>query len=244
MNNLSKAFENKKALIAIITGGDPDMETTEKLIFAMEEAGADIIGIGIPFSDPVGGPPVQQANERALAKGCTVDKLFEMVQNVRKKTNVPLFFMSYANSIFVYGKERFMEKCKANGIDGIAVPDVPFEENEEFSAECAAFGITQITMLTSATDERVNMIAKGAEGFVFGMPSSGGAGIKEMMTQVKNVTSTPCAVALNISTAEQARDILAVADGIIVDSAIVGIIAEHGKNCVEPVARFVRGIRG
>ena len=251
MNKIAQAFEGKKAFIAFITGGDPDIETTEKLIIAMAEAGVDIIEIGIPFSDPVAeGIVIQEADERALANGCTVDKLFDMVKRVRQKTQIPLLFMSYVNPIFVYGKERFMEKCRQTGIDGIIVPDLPFEEKDELADTCAKYGITQISMIAPTSQERIESIVKDSEGFIYCVSSLGvtgvrseiNTGIAEMVQQVKSISSTPCAIGFGISTAQQAREMAAVSDGVIVGSAIVKLVAEHGRECVEPVVRFVEGI--
>jgi tryptophan synthase alpha chain len=252
MNKITKAFENKKVFIAFITGGDPDIETTEKLIIAMAQSGVDIIEIGIPFSDPVAeGIVIAQADERALENGCTVDKLFDMVKRVRKKTDVPLLFMSYINPIFVYGKERFMDKCRESGIDGVIVPDLPFEERNELSAECVKYGITQISMIAPTSNDRIGNIAKNAEGFIYCVSSLGVTGVRgeietgiaEIIKQIKEVSSVPCAVGFGISTPEQARDMAAVSDGVIIGSAIVKIIAEHGRECIEPVKNFVTNIR-
>jgi len=251
MNKIANAF-NKKAFIAFLTGGDPDIETTEKLIIAMAEAGVDIIEIGIPFSDPIAeGPVIQKASERALAAGCTVDKLFEMVQRIRAKVDIPLLFMTYVNPIYAYGKERFMDNCRACGVDGIIVPDIPFEEKDELSAQCAKYGITQISMIAPTSINRIETIAKDAEGFLYCVSSLGVTGMRasittnvaEMVAQVKNVSDIPCAIGFGISTPKQAQDMAEKADGVIIGSAIVNIIAEHGRNCLEPVVGFVRDVK-
>jgi len=252
MNSISKAFENRKAFIAFVTGGDPDTETTERLIFALTESGADIIEIGIPFSDPVAeGPVIEEADERALANGCTVDKLFEMVKRIRGKVSIPLLFMTYMNPIFVYGKERFMAKCADCGIDGVIVPDLPFEEMGELAGVCEKHGITQISLIAPTSRKRIETIAKDAEGFLYCISSLGVTGargeiktnVAEMIGQVKAVSSVPCAVGFGISTPEQARDMAAVSDGVIIGSAIVKLAAEHGRACVEPVQQFAREIK-
>jgi len=249
MNRIAKAF-NKKAFIAFITGGDPDIETTEKLIIAMAKAGVDIIEIGIPFSDPIAeGPVIQKASERALAAGCTVDKLFAMVKRVREKVDIPLLFMTYVNPIYAYGKERFMENCKACGIDGIIVPDVPYEEKDELSTQCAMYGITQISMIAPTSVNRIETIAKDAEGFLYCVSSLGVTGMRanittniaEMIAQVK--CDIPCAIGFGISTPKQAQDMLAVADGVIIGSAIVNLIAKHGRDCLNPVVEFVKAVK-
>jgi len=252
MNKISEAFEGKKAFIVFITGGDPDIETTENLIIAMAESGVDIIEIGIPFSDPVAeGVVIQEASERALANGCTVDKLFEMVKRVRTQTDIPLLFMTYVNPIYAYGKARFMQRCAECGIDGIIVPDLPFEERDETADECAEYGICQVDLIALTSQERIEAIAKGAEGFLYCVSSLGvtgvrskiNEGVKEMIIQAKKVTDIPCAVGFGISTPEQARNMAAISDGVIIGSAIVRIIEEYGRESAEPVREFVREIR-
>ena len=250
-NRIENSFarlNGKKALIAFITGGDPDIETTEKLVLAMEEAGADIIEIGIPFSDPVAeGIVIQEADARALAAGCTVDKLFDLVKRLRQKTNIPLLFMTYANPIFAYGKERFMAKCKEVGIDGIIVPDVPFEEKDEFEAECSRHGISLILFIAPTSGERIDKIALEAQGFLYCVSSLGVTGVRNeintniagLITQVKKVSSVPCAVGFGISTPEQAREMAEISDGVIIGSAIVRLIAEYGRDSVVRVGEFV-----
>jgi len=254
MNRISAAFEGKKAFIAFIAGGDPDIETTEALLTAMAESGADIIEIGIPFSDPIAeGIVIQEADKRALDNGCTVDKLFDMVKRVRVKTNVPLLFMTYINPIFTYGKAKFMEKCADCGIDGVIVPDMPFEESDELADVCEKNGICLIPMIAPTSKERIEMIAKNAEGFLYCVSSRGVTGMRgniegsdatEMIKQVKKVSSIPCAVGFGISTPEQAKDIAAISDGVIIGSAIVKLVAESGKESVEPVKSFVEKIKG
>ena len=252
MNRITNAFADKKALVVFITGGDPDIETTEKLILSVEEAGADIIEIGIPFSDPVAeGSVIQDASARALANGCTVDRLFDMVARLRTKTNIPLLFMTYANPIFVYGSNRFMAKCKEAGIDGIIVPDIPFEEKDEFEEECEQYGISMVSLIAPTSGERTEMIAKEAEGFLYCVSSLGvtgtrakiDTGIEELIQKVKKVSSIPCAVGFGISTPEQARDMAAISDGVIVGSAVVKLVAEFGKDSIEPVKSLVAKLR-
>lgn len=252
MDRISRAFKDKKAFIVFITGGDPDIETSEELIVAMAAAGADIIEIGIPFSDPIAeGEVIQRADERALANGCTLDKLFEMVKRVRNKVNVPLLFMTYINPVFRYGKTKFMRRCEECGIDGMIVPDLPFDEREEISRDCREFNVTQISMIAPTSRERIRTIAENAEGFLYCVSSLGVTGVRNdigtdaarMIEEAKKVTDIPCAVGFGISTKEQAREMASVSDGVIVGSAIVKIVEEHGKNCVEPVKKFVKGIK-
>ena len=240
--------ENKKALITFITGGDPDIETTEKLVLAMEEAGADIIEIGIPFSDPIAeGIVIQKASERALLGGCTVDKLFDMVERLRRKTNIPLLFMTYANPIHAYGKERFMAKCKAVGIDGVIVPDAPFEENDEFKHECSRHNISLVLLMAPTSGERAEKIALETQGFLYCVSSLGVTGVRsdintnidELIAQVRKVSDIPCAIGFGISTPAQAREMAGISDGVIVGSAIVKLIAEFGRDSIIPVKNFV-----
>lgn len=252
MSRIRKAFDNKKAFIAFVTGGDPDLGTTEALIPQMAAAGADLIEIGIPFSDPIAeGIVIQAADERALKAGTTTDKLFDMVKRVRAKVDVPLVFMTYINPIYTYGTERFAKRCAECGIDGIIVPDVPFEEKEEVNGACEAAGIELISMIAPTSKERIDMIARQAKGFLYCVSSLGVTGvrssittnIKEMIDHVKKVSDIPCAIGFGIATPQQAREMAAVSDGAIVGSAIVKLIAQHGKNCIGPVCRYVREMK-
>lgn len=252
MNNITNVFKKGKAFIAFLTGGDPDIETTEALIPIMEAAGADIIEIGIPFSDPIAeGPVIQAASARALAAGCTVDKLFDMTARLRKTVKIPLLFMTYANPIFAYGTQRFMERCRICGIDGIIVPDVPFEERDEFRAACQAHGIAQIHLVAPTSEARAAQIARESEGFLYCVSSLGVTGVRtelrddiaDIIRIARSVTDTPCAIGFGISTPEQAAHMAGYADGVIVGSAIVRIVAEHGRDSAGPVRDFVTGIK-
>ena len=252
MSRIDRAFAGKKALITFITGGDPDTDTSEKLITALEEAGADLIEIGIPFSDPVAeGPVIQAADERALANGCTTDKLFEMIAKVRGRTEIPLVFMTYLNPVFTYGKEKFLQKCRDSGVDGIIVPDMPFEEKGELSGLCEKYGVTLISMIAPTSAERIAMIAKEAEGFLYCVSSLGVTGVRgeiksgagAMIERAREVTDVPCAVGFGISTPGQARDMAQISDGVIVGSAVVNIIAEHGRDSAEYVRAYVKSLK-
>lgn len=252
MARISVAFEHRKAFIAFITGGDPDIETTEALIPQMAAAGADIIAIGIPFSDPISeGIVIQQADERALRAGTTTDKLLDMVKRVRKKVTIPLVFMTYINPVFTYGTKHFFEKCAECGIDGVVIPDVPFEEREEVNGACVAAGIELITMIAPTSRERIDMISRYANGFLYCMSPLGVpevrsktiADLKEMINHIKEVSNIPCAISFGITTPEQAQEIATVSDGTIVGSAIVQLIAQNGKNCIEPVCQYVRKMK-
>lgn len=252
MNKIKDAFKNKKAFIPFITGGDPTLAVTQKLLLAMQEAGADLIEIGIPFSDPIAeGPVIQEADERALAGGCTIDGLFDMVKAIQKQMHVPLVFMTYINPIHTYEKERFMKRCVECGLSGVIVPDMPFEEKGELAEVCRAYGVELISLIAPTSQERIRMIAQEAEGFLYCVSSLGVTGvreaittnIKDMISQVREVTDIPCAVGFGISTPEQAGEMAALSDGAIVGSAIVKIVAEHGENCVPYVAEYVKRMK-
>lgn len=253
MNRISQAFEHKKAFIPFVTAGDPSIAITEQLIYRMAEAGADLIEIGIPFSDPIAeGPVIQEADARALSTGVTTDDIFQMVERVRQTVTIPLTFMTYANPIYTYGAERFMANCRKAGIDGVIVPDVPFEEKEELKPYCDQFKITLISMIAPTSRERIRMIAREAEGFIYCVSSMGVTGIRtefntdleEMLRLVKEEKDIPCAIGFGISTPEQAHMMAAISDGVIVGSAIVKIIAQYGNDCVPQVEEFIRSMKG
>lgn len=252
MSRIQNAFKNGKAFISFLTGGDPDLETTEKLIYTMEKAGADLIEIGVPFSDPIAeGPVIQEANERALAAGCTTDKLFDMVARVRKNTQIPLVYLTYINPIFTYGKEKFMKRCQECGIDGLIIPDLPYEEKEEIAEVCKEYGVDIISLIAPTSHQRIAMIAKEAQGFVYCVSSLGVTGVRteiktdisEMIHLVKENTQIPCAVGFGIATPEQAKKMAEVADGAIVGSAIVKIIAKYGKDSEQPIYDYVKSMK-
>lgn len=252
MSKIRKAFENGKAFIPFVTGGDPTLDVTEQLLYAMQDAGADLIEIGIPFSDPVAeGIVIQEANERALAAGCTTDKLFDMIKRARQKVTVPMVFLTYVNPIYTYGKEKFMKRCVDCGMDGIIVPDLPFEEKEELSGVCEQYDVDLISLIAPTSHERIRMIAKEARGFVYCVSSLGVTGVRseiktniaEMTKMVKEETDVPCAVGFGISTPEQAAAMAKVSDGAIVGSAIVKLVAKHGENAVPAVAQYVRDMK-
>lgn len=252
MNRIEKAFQNKKAFIGFITGGDPDLETTKKLLIGMQQAGADLIEIGIPFSDPIAeGPVIQDADLRALAAGTTTKALFATLKEVREKMRIPLLLMTYINSIFTFGTEKFMKNCQESGIAGVIVPDLPFEEKGEIADSCKKYDVTLISMITPTSKERVIKIATEAEGFLYcvsslgdiGMRSQIQSGIETLIADVKAVSNIPCAIGFGVSTPEQAKKMAQASDGVIVGSAIVKIIGEHGKNCVEPVKKYVAAMK-
>lgn len=248
MNRIEQVFENEKAFIPFITAGDPDLETTKELLTAMQEAGADLIEIGIPFSDPVAeGPVIQEADLRALESGTTTDKIFDMVMSVSGQLEVPIVFMTYINPVYVYGVEKFAKRAKECGVSGIIVPDVPFEEKEEIQSVFSRYDVTVISMIAPTSSDRVRMIAKEAEGFVYCVSSMGVTGVRaeintgivDLIQKVKEVKEIPCAVGFGISTPEQAKEMAAVSDGAIVGSAIVKIVAKYGDKSVPYVKQYV-----
>lgn len=252
MSRIRAAFKNGKAFIPFITGGDPDMETSYELIKTMAENGADIIEIGIPFSDPIAeGSVIQEADLRALSAGITTDALFDFVKKLRMEIDTPFIFMTYMNPVYVYGTERFMKRCAEVGIDGVIVPDVPFEEKEELEGYCKAAGIDLISMIAPTSKERIEMIAREAEGFIYCVSSLGVTGVRSeintdigtMVSHVKKVTDTPVAVGFGISTPAQAKKMAALSDGAIVDSAIVKLIAKYGKEAKPYVAEYVKSMK-
>lgn len=252
MNKIEEAFQNKKAFIPFITAGDPDLETTEKILFAMQENGADLIEIGIPFSDPVAeGVVIQKADERALAAGTTTDKLFDMLEKNKERFHVPMVFMTYINVIFVYGIEKFAKRTKEIGMAGVIVPDMPFEEKEELDQIFRKYELDVISLIAPTSKERIKTIAAEAKGFVYCVSSLGVTGVRdnishgvaEMVREVKKVKDIPCAVGFGISTPEQAENMAAVSDGVIVGSAIVRIVGEYGRECVEKVGEYVRSMK-
>ena len=251
---IADAFKNGKAFIPFITGGDPDLDTTKKLIIAMQEAGSDLIEIGIPFSDPIAeGPVIQEADERALSAGVTTDKLFDMLKELYEEggIKVPMVFLTYANAIFAYGKEKFMKRCKESGMLGVIVPDIPYEEKEEFEDVADEYGISMISMIAPTSKERIKMIAGDAKGFLYVVSSMGVTGIREefsfdiedMISAVREVSDIPAAVGFGISNPEKAREMAAKSDGAIVGSAIVKIVGQYGKDCVPYVSKFVKELK-
>lgn len=249
MGNLQKAFQNGKAFIPFITCGDPDLETTAACVRAMVDAGANLVELGIPFSDPTAeGPVIQEANERALAAGTTTDKVFDLVRDLRRDVHVPMVFMTYANVVYSYGAERFISTCAEIGIDGLILPDVPFEEKEDFAPLCAQYGLDLVSMIAPTSENRIASIAQEASGFIYVVSSLGVTGVRSeiktdigsMVQVIRENTDVPCAVGFGISTPEQAAKMASVADGAIVGSAIVKLVAKHGRDAAGPVGEYVR----
>ena len=253
MSRISEAFAHGKAFIPFLTCADPDLETTEAAVRAMAQAGADLIELGIPFSDPTAeGPVIQAANERALAGGVTTDQIFDMVRRLRTELTVPMVFMTYANVVFSYGTERFISTAADIGMDGLILPDVPYEEKEEFAPTCRRYGLDLISLIAPTSEDRIAMIAREAEGFLYCVSSLGVTGVRtEITTDVGRMVhlakaanpEIPCAIGFGISTPEQAAAMAQVSDGAIVGSAIVKLFAKYGREAVPHVAEYVRNMK-
>ena len=249
---IKDAFADGKAFIAFITAGDPDLDKTEEFILEMERAGADLIEIGIPFSDPIAeGVVIQEADLRALRSGTTTDKIFDMVEQLRQKTDIPLVFMGYLNPVFHYGYDRFFKRCEQVGISGIIIPDLPYEEKGECEGIAASYGVDLISMIAPTSESRIRMIASEAKGFLYVVSSMGVTGVRsEIQTDLRKILSAireaskiPAAVGFGINTPEQAAYIASISDGVIVGSAIVRIIAEYGKNAGPHIYSYVKRMK-
>ena len=252
MSNIAKAFQNGKAFIPFITCGDPDLETTAAAVRAMAQNGADLIELGIPFSDPTAeGPVIQAANIRALSGGVDTDKIFDFVRDLRKDVTVPMVFMTYANVVFSYGSEKFISICREIGIDGLILPDIPFEEKEEFSEICHRYDVDLISLIAPTSESRIGMIAKDAEGFIYLVSSLGVTGVRSEITTdlgaivkvIRENTDVPCAIGFGISTPEQAKQMAGLADGAIVGSAVVRLLEQYGKDAPEHIGEYVRKMK-
>ena len=252
MSKIKEAFANGKAFIPFITCGDPNLDTTKKIVRSMVESGADLIELGIPFSDPTAeGPVIQGANLRALSGGVTTDKIFDMVKELRQDLTVPMVFMTYANVVFSYDAEKFIRTCSEIGIDGLILPDLPFEEKGEFDDTCKKYGVDLISLIAPTSENRVAMIAREAEGFIYIVSSLGVTGVRsEISTDIASLvklvrenTSVPCAVGFGISTPEQAAKMAGISDGAIVGSAIIKLIEKYGKDAAEPVGEYVKSMK-
>ena len=252
MSKISSAFENGKAFIAFITCGDPDLETTAKAVRAAVANGADLIELGIPFSDPTAeGPVISAANIRALSGGVRTKNVFDLVTELRKDVTIPMVFMTYANVVFSYGADKFISTCKEIGIDGLILPDLPFEEKEEFQPICKKYGVDLISLIAPTSENRIAMIAKEAEGFIYVVSSLGVTGersdiktdLSSIVAKIRENTDIPCAIGFGISTPEQAKEMAGVADGVIVGSAIVKLLEKHGTEAPAYVADYVRSMK-
>lgn len=252
MSKIKEAFKNGKAFIPFITCGDPDLETTAAVVRAAVKNGADLIELGIPFSDPTAeGPVIQGANLRALAGGVTTDKIFGLVRELRTDITIPMVFMTYANVVFSYGAEKFISTCKEIGIDGLILPDLPYEEKEEFLLICHQYNVDLISLIAPTSENRIAMIAREAEGFLYIVSSLGVTGTRSeiktdlaaIISVVRENTDLPCAIGFGIATPEQAAKMAGISDGAIVGSAIIKILEKYGKDAPEYVGEYVRSMK-
>lgn len=252
MSNIYKAFEDKKAFIAFLTAGDPDYETSLANFRAVLDAGADLVEVGIPFSDPIAeGPVIQEADIRSLSSGMTTDKVFDLVKELRKDYDTPIVFMTYANPVYHYGTEKFFQKASEAGADGIIIPDCPYEERHEFDETAEKYGMDFISMIAPTSEARIKTIASQAKGFIYVVSSLGVTGVRSeiktdlgsIIGHIKEVTDTPAAIGFGISSPEQASKMSQYADGVIVGSAMVKIVAEYGKDAPGKLAEFVKNIK-
>lgn len=253
MSNLriKAAFQDGKAFIPFVTCGDPDLETTKKILVELSKAGASVIELGIPFSDPTAeGPVIQAANLRALSAGTTTDKIFDMVAEVRTEVDTPFVFMTYANVVFHYGIERFCKRAAEVGVDGLILPDVPYEEKDEFAPTCAKYGLDYISMIAPTSEARIDTIAREAQGFIYCVSSLGVTGTRSEITtdlasiveRIRSVTEIPVAIGFGISNLQQAATMAAQSDGAIVGSALIKIVAREGENAAPAVGEFARSM--
>ena len=249
---IADAFKNGKAFIPFITAGDPSLEKTKEFVLAMEKAGADLVEIGIPFSDPIAeGVVIQETDLRSLEAGTTTDGVFEMVAELRKETDMPLVFMTYLNIVFYYGYEKFFSNCEKVGISGIIIPDMPYEEKGECEAIAAGHGVELVSMVAPTSEERIRMIASGAHGFLYVVSSMGVTGVRaeirtdlaSMLKAIRQATDLPAAIGFGINTPEQAKKMSEIADGVIVGSAIVKLVAKYGENATPYIAGYVKSMK-
>ena len=249
VKKIEDAFKNGKAFIAFITAGDPSLEKTKEFVLTMEKAGADLIEIGIPFSDPIAeGVVIQEADLRSLAAGTTTDRIFDMVEDLRRETDMPLVFMGYLNPVYHYGYEKFFTNCEKVGISGVIIPDLPFEEKNECTEIAAAHGVTVISMIAPTSSERIRMIAQDAKGFLYVVSSMGVTGVRssistdldKIMKEIRKASDIPAAIGFGINTPEQAEKMSKLADGVIVGSAIVKLVAAHGGDAAPQTSDYLR----
>jgi tryptophan synthase alpha chain len=252
MNRIESAFRNKKAFIAYLMAGDPNLAVSAEYILTVQAAGADMVEIGIPFSDPIAeGEVIQAASMRALAAGTRLDGVFDMVASIKDKMRIPMVFMTYLNPVFVYGYDRFFAKCAEIGIYGVIIPDLPFEEQGEAKPIAAEYGVEIVTLVAPTSEKRIAKIADNAEGFIYLVSSMGVTGVRSeiktdltaMISDIRKHTKTPVAVGFGISTPEQAKHCADIADGVIVGSAIVHIIGKHGENAQQELYEYIQEMK-
>jgi len=251
MSRIHQAFEKGPAFISFVTAGDPSLEKTITYIQTIEKAGASLVEIGIPFSDPIAeGPVIQEASVRALKNHVNVDDVFDIVKTIRTESEIPLCLMGYLNPVFHYGYEAFFQKCQEVGVDGVIIPDLPFEEKQEVESVASQYDVDVISLIAPTSAKRVQMIAKEAKGFIYLVSSMGVTGtrstidtdIESIVKDIRQVTDVPVAVGFGIHSPQQAQDISKQADGVIVGSAIVKIIAQEKEHGEQRIDEYVRSM--
>ena len=252
MNKINDAFNNKKAFIAYLMAGDPNLEMSAEYILTAQDAGADMIEIGIPFPDPIAeGEIIQAASIRAQNAGTRLDGVFDMVASIKGKMRIPLVFMTYLNPVFVFGYSRFFSRCEEIGICGVIIPDLPFEEQDEVKEHAIKYGVEVVTLVAPTSANRIVKIAKNAEGFIYLVSSMGVTGVRgeiatdlrAIVMEIKKYTDIPVAIGFGISTPEQASYYAGVADGIIVGSAIVKLIEQHGATAKPALFEYIKSMK-
>lgn len=252
MSNISNAFKNGKAFIGFVTAGDPDLDASLEIMTAMAKGGCDLIEIGIPFSDPIAeGPVIQEADLRALANGTTTDKVFDLTKKLSERVDIPLVYMTYLNVLFKYGYDKFFQNSKDAGVSGVIVPDLPYEEKDEVQSVADKYDIDVISLVAPTSEDRIKMIAGNAKGFIYTVSSMGVTGMRSKITtdlsaivsHIKSVTNIPVAIGFGINTPEQAKKYSGIADGVIVGSAIVNLVSEHGKAAPKYVFDYVKSMK-
>lgn len=252
MSNISNAFKNGKAFIGFVTAGDPDLDASLEIMTAMAKGGCDLIEIGIPFSDPIAeGPVIQEADLRALANGTTTDKVFDLTKKLSERVDIPLVYMTYLNVLFKYGYDKFFQNSEDAGVSGVIVPDLPYEEKDEVQSVADKYDIDVISLVAPTSEERIKMIASDAKGFIYTVSSMGVTGMRSKITtdlgaivsHIKSVADIPVAIGFGINTPEQAKKYSGIADGVIVGSAIVNLVSEHGKAAPKYVFDYVKSMK-
>ncbi len=252
MNKISDAFNNGKAFIGFVTAGDPDLNTSKEILLSMSKGGCDLIEVGIPFSDPIAeGHVIQDANIRALKNNVTTDDVFALTKSVSQEVDTPMVFMTYLNVLFKYGYDKFLQKAKNSGICGVIIPDLPYEEKDELQSVAKKYGIEVVSLVAPTSEDRIKMIAADAEGFIYTVSSMGVTGVRseiktdlESITKaIKEVTDVPVAIGFGINTPEQAKKYSHIADGVIVGSAIVKLVAEHKTDAPKYIYEYVKSMK-
>lgn len=252
MNKISDAFNDGKAFIGFVTAGDPDLNTSKEILLSMSKGGCDLIEVGIPFSDPIAeGPIIQDANIRALKNNVTTDDVFALTKSVSQEVDTPMVFMTYLNVLFKYGYDKFLQKAKNSGICGVIIPDLPYEEKDELQSVAKKYGIEVVSLVAPTSEDRIKMIAADAEGFIYTVSSMGVTGVRseiktdlESITKaIKEVTDVPVAIGFGINTPEQAKKYSHIADGVIVGSAIVKLVAEHKTDAPKYIYEYVKSMK-